>query len=67
MHIVDKKSYDIQMFLSMKEVRMVAHAIRLRSQELENKMGLNEEELEEKAMLKNLLADVEKIMREQMY
>jgi len=67
MHIVDKKSYDIQMFLSMKEIKLVAHAIRLRSQELENKMGLNEEELEEKTILKSFLADVERLMKEQMY
>jgi len=67
MHIVDKKSYDIQMFLSMKEIKLVAHAIRLRSQELENKMGLNEEELEEKTILKSFLGDVERLMKEQMY
>lgn len=67
MHIIDKRSYDIQMFLSMKEIKIMAHAIRLRSQELENKMGLNEEELEEKTILKSFLGDVERLMKEQMY
>lgn len=67
MHIVDKRSYDIQMFLSMKEIKLMAHAIRLRSQELENKMGLNEEELEEKTILKSFLSDVERLMKEQIY
>ncbi|AHM57836.1 hypothetical protein EAL2_808p03310 (plasmid) [Peptoclostridium acidaminophilum DSM 3953] len=67
MHIIEKKSYDIHMFLSMKEIKLMAHAIRLRSQELENKMGLNEEELEEKSILKSFLLDVEKLMKEQMF
>lgn len=67
MHIIDKRSYDIQIYLSMKEIKLMAHSLRLRSQELENKMGLNEEELEEKTVLKVILTDLDKLLREQTY
>lgn len=67
MHIIDKRSYDIQIYLSMKEIKLMAHSLKLRSQELENKMGLNEEELEEKTVLKGILTDLDKLLREQTY
>lgn len=63
MNIVDKKTYDIQMFLSIQEASVILGAAKRRKDELEKKMGLNEEEISEKATLKSVINGIEELLK----
>lgn len=63
MKIVDKKNYDIQMFLSIQESTVILGAAMRRKEELEKKMGLNEEEITEKETLKKIISEIEKLLQ----
>ncbi|KDR96640.1 hypothetical protein SAMN02745945_00110 [Peptoclostridium litorale DSM 5388] len=63
MKIVDKKNYDIQMFLKIQEATVILGAAIRRKEELEKKMGLNEEEVTEKETLKSIISEIEKILQ----
>lgn len=62
-NIVDKKAYDIQMFLSFQEATVILGAAKRRKDELEKKMGLNEEEISEKMTLKSVMDGIEELLK----
>ena len=51
------------MFLSIQESTVILGAAMRRKEELEKKMGLNEEEITEKETLKKIISEIEKLLQ----